>query len=173
MIIIILLLSGATLAYIRFMLWSGTIEPLEGALSIFYNTLSFVFIFTLAAGVFLTVCVKPKQKDERLATTNTGRKEVKRMQERNNIRHWARLIIIGWIGILCIIVYVYMGIFIWRESVSPLVQTITTTQYNWFETDNLITLITTFMFTTLWIVMPAMMYWEVTSKPHNKGKKDE
>lgn len=167
-IIGILLFSAATLGAIRFMLWSGTIDQLEGALRVFYNSLSIVLFFTLAAGIFLTLCIKKKVEDARLVATNPNREGNKIIKEKNKLRRWARVILLAWIAILCVVVYAVMGIFMWRESVFPLIQQITSTQYNWLETENLTSLVTSFMLVTLWIIMPVLMYWEITTKPRDR-----
>jgi len=78
MTIAILLFSAATVGLIRFLLWSGVISQLEGALKIFYVSMSIIFFYTLAFGIFMSVCLRGKISqitDNEKATIALYRKE--------------------------------------------------------------------------------------------------
>lgn len=180
MIIIILLLLAAILAWVRYCLWAGTLNPLEGTWEFIHNFIALVFFLLLALSILKLILPGKEIVNEVSSRTITknGTNELspvvnkKIEQKLDKKRKYSVSFIIFAIGMAIIVIITYIAgwVMVWDGAISPLITDIQKESFIW--SSDFIDIVMHIILIIFWIIFPFMLYWEfvrnIKSSKHKK-----
>jgi hypothetical protein len=153
------------------MLWSKTLEPLEGGVEISHNILVLIFFLLVAFILGSIIWPKTEAKTAKTSLTSSPKDRMKKFDilENDRLRKWSNRFVLVWILIIGILIYAFLGLTLIKDLVIPSIQKIANTPFGW-DTEYFIDILMPLIFSTIWIVMPFMFYSEIYNKRQSEKR---
>ncbi len=173
MIAAIALTIFAILATVRYILWSGTLPPLQGGWQIAHNVAVLIFFLLLALIIASIIWPKPEVKPSSETVTNSP--DVKRNRsilKIDRLDRWVKWWVLGWMLILIVFVYVFMGMMLIKDLIVPSIQNIASIPFEW-ETKYIIdNIMMPLIMTIFWLVLPFIAYLQIIDERQRKNDRE-